>query len=104
MFTEKLRREPVTVITAITALVEAGIVLAVVFGLPLSPEQVSAIMTFIVAVGTVVNILVVRTRVTPIADPRDNEGHSLVPARTGEAATGLRSHAAVADVTGARST
>jgi hypothetical protein len=52
----------------------------VAFGLNLTAEQVGTIMAFVTAVGGLISILIVRPRVTPVADPRDNEGRR-VPGR-----------------------
>jgi len=75
-----LQREPVAVMTAITALLQAGITLAVAFGLSLTTEQAAALTTFVVAAGALVQVLIVRPQVTPIADPRNNQGEALIPA------------------------
>ena len=74
-----IQREPVVVINTITAIIETGIALAVAFGLALSPAQVGAIMAFVVAVATLVRALLVRPRVTPLADPKDDQGNPLQP-------------------------
>ncbi len=73
-------REPVTIVNGIVAVIEAAIALGVAFGLDLTKEQVGAIMAFVAAVGGLISILIVRPRVTPVADPRDREGRRLVPA------------------------
>ncbi len=55
----KFRHEPALIVAA----VEAAIGLAVAFGVPVSAEQVAAIMAVVLAVGA----FAVRARVTPIA-------------------------------------
>jgi uncharacterized membrane protein YkgB len=75
-----MKREPVAIVSAIIAVIETLIALLVAFGLKLTGEQVGAIMAFVTAVGGLISILIVRPRVTPVADPRDNEGRRLVPA------------------------
>jgi hypothetical protein len=72
-------REPVAFMNALTGLIEAGIALAVAFGIGLNSTQTGAIMAFVVAIGVFARVLVVRGQVTPLADPRDNDGTSLVP-------------------------
>ncbi len=67
------------IVNAIITVIEAGVALLVAFGLDLTPEQVGAIMAFVVAVGGLISTLILRTRLTPVADPRDREGRRLVP-------------------------
>lgn len=70
-------REPVAVINVLTTLVEASLMLAVSFGLPLTNEQVGAIGAAILAVGNVWATLKSRSQVTPVIDPMDNHGERL---------------------------
>lgn len=73
-------KEPVVLIGAIVGVIEAGIAMLVVLGvLSLTPEQIGAIMAFVIAIGSVVSILLTRSVVTPVANPRDNDGNRLVP-------------------------
>ena len=39
----------------------------------------AAITTFVVAAGAMVQVLIVRPQVTPIADPKNSQGEALVP-------------------------
>jgi hypothetical protein len=79
-----LTREPVALISAAIGLIQAAIALAIAFGVNLTDTQVGAIMAFVIAVGTVAQVLLVRPLVTPVADPRDNNGNALAPvANTG---------------------
>jgi len=71
--------EPVAVVNATVAIVEAAIALAVGFGLHWTPEQVALVMAVVVALAALVKTLWARGQVTPVAAPRDNEGHNLVP-------------------------
>jgi len=71
--------EPVAVVNATVAIVEAAIALAVGFGLDWTPEQVALVMAVVVALSALVKTLWARGQVTPVANPRDNEGRSLVP-------------------------
>lgn len=75
-------REPVVLINSITACIEAIILLCVAFGLNWTPEQIAALMTVVVALGTVAKTILVRSRVTPLSDPRDNNGNLLTPEGT----------------------
>ena len=79
MGTSLFEREPVAVLNAAIAIVETALVLAIAFGLELTSAQVGAIMGFVVAVTTLIRILLVRSQVTPVANPRDNAGNQLVP-------------------------
>ena len=72
--------EPVAVVNATVAIVEAAIALAIGFGLDWTPEQVALVMAVVVAVSALVKTLWARGQVTPVAAPRDNEGRILVPA------------------------
>ena len=72
--------EPVAVVNATVAIVEAAIALAVGFGLDWTAEQVALVMAVVVAVSALVKTLWARGQVTPVAAPRDNEGRILVPA------------------------
>ena len=74
-----MKREPVAIINAIIALIEAGIAVAVGFGLDWSGEQVALVMAAVVALGTVIKTILVREQVTPLADPRNAQGVRLVP-------------------------
>jgi hypothetical protein len=73
-----LKREPIAVISSVTTVIEAAIALAVGFGLKWTPEQVGLVMAVVVAVGNCFNVMLTRTMVTPIADPRDDQGRQLV--------------------------
>jgi hypothetical protein len=72
--------EPVAVVNASVAIVEAAIALAVGFGLEWTPEQVGLVMAVVVALGTLVKTLWARGQVTPVAAPRDNQGRRLAAA------------------------
>ena len=71
--------EPVAVVNAAVAIVEAAIALAVGFGLDWTAEQVALVMAVVVAVAALVKTLWARGQVTPVLAPRDNEGRVLVP-------------------------
>jgi hypothetical protein len=74
-----MKREPVVIINALVALVEAIIALAVGFGLNLTKEQVGLVMAVVVAIGNLVQTILARGQVTPVADPRNNLNERLVP-------------------------
>ncbi len=73
--------EPVAIIAAIIGLIEAGIALLPLFGVPLTVEQQAGLMGFVVAAGSVASAIWARSLVTPVANPQDNDGNVLVPAK-----------------------
>ena len=73
-----MTREPVAVVNGVTALVEATIPFAVAFGLKWGPEQVGATMAVVAAVGNLTKTWWARSQVTPVDDPRSNDGRRLV--------------------------
>lgn len=75
-------REPVAVINVLVAFVEATVILAVTFGFPLTNEQVGAISAVLISLGNIVATLWSRSQVTPIFDPKTNDGSSLVVVNT----------------------
>ena len=75
-----IEREPVVTANTIVALVSALLVLGVSFGAPVSEEQRTAIIAVVVIIAPFVAAWWARQRVTPVADPRDNQGHRLVRA------------------------
>lgn len=72
-----MKREPVFIINAFIAFVEAVIALAIGFGWDLEDHLVALLMAVIIAVGNIVKTLWSRNQVTPVSDPRNNEGHQL---------------------------
>jgi hypothetical protein len=70
--------EPVAVINASVAIIEAAIAIAVGFGLNMTAEQVGLLMAGVLAVGNLIKTIWARGQVTPVALPRDNEGRRLV--------------------------
>jgi hypothetical protein len=72
-------REPVLITTALLAVVESALTLLMLFKvIDVTPEQATAILGFVAVVITLVNTLYVRGKVTPLADPKNNEGEPLV--------------------------
>ncbi len=64
-----LGREP----AALLGLIQAGLALAIGFGLQLTGEQTALVMAFSAAAVAIIT----RQNVTPISDPRLDEGTSL---------------------------
>ncbi len=69
--------QPVLTWAAIVAALQTVIVLVTELGLTVSPGLQTAILAAVTAVGPLVGAAVARTRVTPLADPRDNQGREL---------------------------
>jgi len=73
-----MTREPIAIINAVVTAVQALIPLVLAFGVvQLTKEQSGAISAAIVAWGGLLGTVVGRNLVTPLADPKDNEGKSL---------------------------
>lgn len=69
-----LTREPMALVGAVVALIEATVAALPLFGVPLTAEQVGAIMAIVVALAYVAKLAAVRPLVTPVADPRLGDG------------------------------
>ena len=74
----KNNREPLITGAIIVSLVAAAIQLLVAFGIPVTPDQTQAIMGFITIVAPLAVAYFVRGKVTPLADPKTNDGERLV--------------------------
>jgi len=75
-----MKREPIAVINSIVTFVQALIPLLLAFGLfQLTKEQTGAITSAVVAWGGLMGTLLGRNLVTPVADPKNNEGKPLRP-------------------------
>lgn len=72
-------REPLAVRAAVVAAIAALINVAVAFGWDLSVDQVGALNAAIGLVATAVVVVWSRGTVTPVADPRDDNGEPLTP-------------------------
>lgn len=75
-----MTNEPVAVTTSVIAFISAVIAMLPLFGVPLTAEQAAGIMAVVVAAGGVVSTLLIRSQVTPVANPRDNDGNELTAA------------------------
>lgn len=76
-----MKNEPLVTVAGISAAVSAVIALLVAFGLDLSTEQTAAILG-VVAVLAPLAVTVARSKVTPIANPKDADGNKLTPDTT----------------------
>lgn len=79
-----MKREVLFNTAAITAVVSALLVLLVSLGLPVSPGQSEAIIGFVTVIAPFVVAAVARKFVTPVSDPKDNDGNPLTPETTPE--------------------
>lgn len=71
-------REPLVVRGAVVLAAEALLAVAVTLGWwPLSEGQQASVAAAIGAIGTAVVVVWSRGKVTPVADPRDNDGNRL---------------------------
>lgn len=68
---------PVWNAAAISSIVSAIIALLVAFGVPLTEQQTAAILSFVAVAAPFVVALVVAPKVTPLANPTDEDGHPL---------------------------
>jgi hypothetical protein len=78
-----MKREPLTreaLVAAVAALVAQGLV---VWGLPLTPDQVAWLQAVIVLAALGWTVLRARPQVTPVADPRGANGEPLVSREAG---------------------
>lgn len=75
-----MNREPLLTRASWVALVTAVIAVAVAFGLPLTDEQQKALIALAGVLAPVAAAVWARGQVTPVADPRDDDGQPLTPA------------------------
>lgn len=88
--TEWIKDEPVMA-AAIAPIVTAALGLLVAFGVDLSPDQQNAIKTMALVTVPILIVIgnrIARGQVTPVADPRNNEGEQLVTVAEAEASLG----------------
>ena len=72
-------RQPLTKIGAMVGAVMAVLQLLVVLGwVELTPEQLAAVLVALTAAGTAATVILGMKEVTPVSDPRDNDGNQLV--------------------------
>jgi hypothetical protein len=75
-----LHREPVAVINTAARLVETVLVFAVLFAPGWSDAHTAAAIGIIAASSEFLKTVYARSKVTPLNDPRTNEGYPLLPA------------------------
>lgn len=75
-----MEREPVLTIGTITAVVTAVVGLLVSFGVTISDTQQAAVLGCVAVLAPLLVAFLSRQRVTPTADPRDDDGTALVRA------------------------
>lgn len=76
-----IKNEPAAFGGAVTALIQAIIGVLVAFNLDITPEQQQAVLGLTTALVsmTVIVAAVIRQNVTPVRNPRNDEGQKLVP-------------------------
>lgn len=74
-----MRREPLLKKATWTALAGAALAVLVAAGAPISPDLRAALIALIGAAAPVAVAVWGRRDVTPLADPRDNQGRPLTP-------------------------
>ena len=72
-----MTREPLLTKASWTALVVAVIAVAVAFGLPLTDEQQKSLIALAGVLSPIAAAVWARGQVTPVADPRDDDGNQL---------------------------
>jgi len=72
-------REPLLTAAGITALVSAVLGALVAFGLDLTEDQRSAVLAIVAVLAPLAVGLTARGKVTPTADPRNEDGVPLMP-------------------------
>lgn len=72
-----MKREPIAIINAVVTAIQALIPLVLAFGIAITKEQSAAISAAVVAWGGLLGTFLGRNLVTPVADPKNNEGQSL---------------------------
>jgi hypothetical protein len=77
--TSLLAREPVAITNAVFAVIQAGLTLLLAFNvITLTDTQSTALLGFLNVLFALFNIIFVRSKVTPVADPRNDQGQPLV--------------------------
>lgn len=75
-----LSNEPVVTAGTIAGLISAFVVFLRAMGwLPMTDDQFTALMGFVVLAIPIGFAFWARAQVTPVANPRDNDGNALVP-------------------------
>lgn len=75
-----MKNEPVVTIGAITALVTALLGVLVAFGIPLTPEQQTALTTFVVSAVVLASAFIARRFVTPVAKAEEEKAEAVAEA------------------------
>lgn len=70
-------REPLLTRSTVVAVVTTLLAVLTAFGLPISDTQQNAVLGAVGVIAPIVLALWARRRVTPIADPRDDDGTPL---------------------------
>jgi hypothetical protein len=73
------QREVALVVNSIVGLVEIGLIWLIASGVELTGRELMPLAGFIITIGVIVSSLLIRSRVTPLIDPRDNHDRRLHP-------------------------
>lgn len=75
-----MKREPIAIINAIVTAIQVLISLLLAFGIAeFSKEQTASVTSAVIAWGGLLGTFLGRNLVTPVADPKDNDGKPLTP-------------------------
>lgn len=68
-----MTKEPARLVAYLVGVVQAGLLVAISFGVNVTQDQLTAILGFIIAVGAITTAEVVRSKVTPVASLSNSE-------------------------------
>jgi hypothetical protein len=74
-----MQREVALVVNLLVGLAEFALVWLFAATLELTDMEIVSIVGFALIIGVVTSTKLIRSRVTPLADPRDHKGRSLAP-------------------------
>lgn len=74
-----MTREPLLTAAGVTAAISAIIGLLATFGVNLTDQQTAGILGVVAVLAPIVVALASRSKVTPVADPKDDNGTPLRP-------------------------
>lgn len=72
-----MNREPLVTAGTLAAVLSAVFVLLVAFGIDIDDDKQAAILGVVAVLFPLVSPLFARSKVTPVADPRDDDGNRL---------------------------
>lgn len=87
---EAWEREPLAIVAAVAVVIEVLVASLPLFGVPMTVEQQAAIMTLVASVVGLAKLLIVRPKVTPVANPHAADGSMAVIKSLPPAASHIR--------------